>query len=750
MEKKLEVKNLVISFRTQAGKVQAVRDISFDLYKGETLAIVGESGSGKSVTSKAIIGISAANAIVEHGEILYDGQDLVRIPEEEMHKLRGDKIAMIFQDPLSSLDPIMRIGHQITEAMLLKNKANRKEGRKAFNKMLAVLSEMMVAALTESKNSEDVEVAEKAAAQLEKVAEFIKTFDGFNIKAISLENDYNVAKNEAEELISIIDDFLFLVEKRQKVDVKGRLKAIVKKIRGVENKYFAGAYLDTLNAYMVRFNDAIAAEKGKTSFVDGVVNFVARKQVNTEAPVEAIELCKELRATLSEILSQPAYNFFRIGYYVYKHPEADLSQMPANEANELAYNFLMEDFMAEFMEMEKAAVAYSMNKALESKQNAIAAMEEAVEFFKAGNFTAADAAAVVKKTSKAVRQAIDPLAVIKDNVAYTFSGAFEREVDKYFFYLKNNPKEEARFELQTKKREALIAKGKKVDWKVVPKFIIEPETQIASIVSVVERVIAKFKADVESAASIDVDQRCVEVIDYLKEKASQVVYKLTKRIAKEKAIKLMEEVGIPEPRIRYNQYPFEFSGGMRQRIVIAIALSANPDILICDEPTTALDVTIQAQILELINKLKAERNLSIIFITHDLGVVANMADRIAVMYAGKIVEYGTAEDVFYDPRHPYTWALLSSMPDLDTDEKLDAIPGTPPNMIYPPVGDAFAERNKYAMQIDYEMQPPMFEVTPTHYAATWLLHPNADKVEIPKIITERIKRMNARGGESDE
>jgi len=377
----------------------------------------------------------------------------------------------------------------------------------------------------------------------------------------------------------------------------------------------------------------------------------------------------------------------------------------------------------------------------------VASLEEAVAFFKKGGFTASDAATACKNVSKAVLDAINPLDVVKDNVAYTFSGALDREVEKYFFYLKNNPKEEARFARQTAKREALLAKGKKVDWKVVPKFIVEPEKQIESIISVLDRVITKFKADIENADSVDVDKRCVELIDYLKEKASQVVYKLTKRIAKEKAIKLMEEVGIPEPRIRYNQYPFEFSGGMRQRIVIAIALSANPDILICDEPTTALDVTIQAQILELINKLKKERDLSIIFITHDLGVVANMADRIAVMYAGKIVEYGTADDIFYDPRHPYTWALLSSMPDLDTNEKLDAIPGTPPNMIYPPVGDAFAERNKYAMQIDFEMQPPMFEVSPTHYAATWLLHPNAEKVEIPPIITERIKRMNERGGE---
>ena len=180
-----------------------------------------------------------------------------------------------------------------------------------------------------------------------------------------------------------------------------------------------------------------------------------------------------------------------------------------------------------------------------------------------------------------------------------------------------------------------------------------------------------------------------------------------------------------------------------------IALTAAPDILICDEPTTALDVTIQAQILELINKLKRERNLSCIFITHDLGVVANMADRVAVMYAGKIVEYGTAEEIFYEPKHPYTWALLSSIPDVDSKERLEAIPGTPPDMIYPPVGDAFADRSRYAMKIDYEYQPPFFKVSDTHYAATWLLHPDAPKVEMPRIVAERIK--NARkGGQNNE
>ena len=206
------------------------------------------------------------------------------------------------------------------------------------------------------------------------------------------------------------------------------------------------------------------------------------------------------------------------------------------------------------------------------------------------------------------------------------------------------------------------------------------------------------------------------------------------RMAKQRAIDLMTSVGIPEAEKRYRQYPFQFSGGMRQRIVISIALANNAEILICDEPTTSLDVTIQGQILELINQLKVERDLSVIFITHDLGVVANVADRIAVMYAGRIVEFGTADEIFYDPKHPYTWALLSSMPNLATSKKLDAISGTPPNMIYPPKGDAFAPRNKYALEIDFEEQPPYFKVTDTHYAATWLLHPDAPKVKLPDAV----------------
>ena len=384
----LQVNNLRVSFRTQEGKLQAVRDVSFAVEKGKTLAIVGESGSGKSVTSKAIMGILAGNARVEGGSIRYEGRDLLKMPEEALCRIRGDEIAMIFQDPLSSLNPIMQVGKQLTETMLLKNRSGRKKTKKALRRL--------------------------------------------------------------------------------------------------------------------------------------------RRQLR--------------RATEAE-----------------RRP-----------------------------------------------------LQQAYAEMKAG---------------------------------------------------------------------------------------LEP--------------------------------------------------KLTKASARQKALKLMQEVGISQPERRFYQYPFEFSGGMRQRIVIAIALSAQPKILICDEPTTALDVTIQAKILELIRDLKEKRQLTVIFITHDLGVVANMADEIAVMYAGKIVEQGTVEDIFYDPRHPYTWALLSAMPDLDTKGKLEAIDGVPPNMLHPPAGDAFAQRNPYAMAIDFQQESPMFTISATHRAATWLLHPDAPKAELPKTVARRIERMKKQtGGEN--
>lgn len=445
----LDVQNLAVSFRTNNGNVQAVRDISFALKKGETLAIVGESGSGKSVTGKAILGILAPNSIIEGGQILYDDKELLHLSEEEFNKLRGNKITMIFQDPMSSLDPIMKIGKQMTEATLLNAKTNRKYAKKAFKLRLKRLKK-------------DMETAGVSAAQ---------------------------ANEELKQFETLLQSY------------------------------------------------------GGNS--------------------REVSLMKEKRS-----------------------------------------EFLNSDFMKQFQ----------------------------------------------------VR------------LVQVLGG--EGAANAFLHYMLDQ---------------------------------------------------------------VDLMNRFV-----------------TKKEAYDQAIKIMADVGIREPEKRFHQYPFEFSGGMRQRIVIAIALAANPDILICDEPTTALDVTIQAQILELIAELKERRRLSVIFITHDLGVVANIADEVAVMYAGKIVEHGTVDDIFYEPKHPYTWALLSSMPDLDTKETLSSIPGTPPNMIHPPKGDAFAARNQYAMAIDFEEQPPLFQVSPTHYAATWLLHPDAPKIDPPEIVLDRIARMKHLNGEAEK
>ena len=487
--KVLEVKDLNISFTTDNGLVKAVRGVNFDLYEGETLCIVGESGSGKSVTSKAIMGILANNAVVERGSIQYEGENLLEVSEDEFHRIRGKKIGMIFQDPLSSLNPIVKIGPQITEATLV-----------SADKLKRMYDDLVSSSLIAYKNAQfqaQVKIDRAKFAAKTKVQE--------------------IAKNESLS----------------------------------------------------------AADKQKAS---------AAAKAECKAEVAAIK--KHLKETLP-----------------------------------------------------------GLKKTLEE----------------------------TKKSAK-------------------------EEVKKY----KTSVEAKYKVELDAL-NEKLRNAGTKEEKEAVQQEIKAKKDQL------------------------------------------QNEFSITKAEAKRRALEIMKEVGIPDPERRFNQYPFEFSGGMRQRIVIAIALIAAPEILICDEPTTALDVTIQAQILELINKIKRERKLSCIFITHDLGVVANMADRVAVMYAGKIVEYGTAEEVFFDPKHPYTWALLSSIPDVDSKERLDAIPGTPPNMIYPPKGDAFALRSKYAMKIDFEQEPPYFKLSDTHYAATWLLHENAPKVEMPKIVSERIKNALTEG-----
>ena len=623
----LEVKDLRISFNVDSGTVKAVRGISFDLYRGRTLCIVGESGSGKSVTSRAILGILAKNAIVEGGEIVYDGKDLLAINEDRFHKIRGSKISMIFQDPLSALNPIMRVGKQLTEPIFLKAKANKREASKNVSEI-------------------DRAIAETAKA-------------------------HGITVDKA--LLS-----------RFKTETIERLE---------------------IDSAFAKYERDCAQYTRSEEFAEHPALY----------PSKIVSSAKK---------------------YIAKHPE------PPEEPTITAEKELGESDVEALRELFCALITAANNDYIES--------------LKAVSVDAKDFAAKIKAepapTLDAIRKPAGDLANKTDACKFAFRddeddiiGVYGTSLRKYLGILRLALRRKAKEEAVKAKLEAAGKEPKPLTVKQrakMPEKVLTPEEAMEKIVALNDHLIAHL--DHLIAAEFNVNKYVDVFLDHFRKQITLSKKKVSQEEAKEQALEIMRQVGIPQPEIRFRQYPFEFSGGMRQRVVIAIALSSRPEILICDEPTTALDVTIQAQILELINSLKKELNFSIIFITHDLGVVANMADDIAVMYAGKIVEYGTVDDIFYDPRHPYTWALLSSMPDLDTKQKLDAIPGTPPNMVLPPKGDAFAARNKYALAIDFEEEPPLFRISNTHSAATWLLAPNAPKAVPPEIVTARIDRAMAK------
>ena len=578
-EKALEVKNLVVSFRTDNGKVQAVRGVSFDLYKGETLCIVGESGSGKSVTSKAIMGILSPNAMIEGGQILYRGIDLTKASETEFQRIRGRKIGMIFQDPLSSLNPIVKIGKQITETMLI----NSDMLKRYYDDLIA--PELTALMNAKSKKQNRIEDAKNRASL--PLNGYESRLFAFGEKKSEIKKKIAEAKKSGGDLSSL---------KAELLDVQNQEKAYKKE-----------------NSEHLKNAKKFAKEE----------IFAAKKEYSSQEP--------SLKKALSEAEKTAKIKTKEHHESLIKERDQKLQQV-AQKKEKLSLSGEQQTRIKKLdAEIRKAKIL--------------------------GNAKALLTYAIPKRHQRALSEMADAVAP------------------------------------WTKEKEEILK-----DFLALEK---------------------------EENAILDEYQRQV---------------KITKTMAKAKALKVMAEVGIPQPEKRYKQYPFQFSGGMRQRIVIAIALISEPDILICDEPTTALDVTIQAQILELINKLKKDHDMSVIFITHDLGVVANMADRVAVMYAGKICEYGTDKEIFFDPRHPYTWALLASVPDIDSKEKLEAIPGTPPDMIYPPEGDAFALRNRFALGVDFKYEPPFFQISPTHFVASWLEYQDAPEVVPPKIVTERIRR----------
>ena len=674
-EKILEVKDLRISFKTSSGTVKAVRGISFDLYKGKTLAIVGESGSGKSVTSRAILGILANNKIVEGGQILYDGKDLLALKEEQFTKIRGSKISMIFQDPLSALNPIMRVGKQLTEPMFLKAKASRREAKKDLRSFF---------------KGERVSRKE------------LNVTNSLSLRKLG-RNEFNKEKY----LLRIKPEYSF-----KDIDV-------LKELHNNENLFKQFNHI----------NDLIASYKN------------AYSNLNKDLLNEAQEKLKEISSLNKNLLKDLFLN------KIFKNPTNRPifkfgQRFVDNESNKIKackfYNdsIKFSDYKTDLISM----MNYDHSKAIEARKEVVKLIKEfdAKYFADFKSFDAKNALKDIKIIQKVIKRCDYSFSQEKDDIVLVYPVSLRNYIIQYKDSIKliaqrkkfvsNYINEDGSF----KEIPAKIRAG-------IRETIVKPEEFLKTMTSYNHEIISYIEDDLKND-TFNAESSFESFTKFFSNEFVKSKIRVRKKEAKDRALKLLKAVGIPDEKRRYKQYPFEFSGGMRQRIVIAIALSSNPEILICDEPTTALDVTIQAQILELINKLKDEMNLSIIFITHDLGVVANMADDIAVMYAGKIVEYGTVYDIFYDPRHPYTWALLGSMPDLNTKEKLEAIPGTPPNMLLPPKGDAFALRNKYAMEIDFEKQPPFYKISDTHFAATWLLDEKAPDVKAPKVVRDRILR----------
>lgn len=688
-EKILNVRNLTISFKTNEGIVRAVRGIDYYLEKGETLAIVGESGSGKSVTSRAILGITAGNGIIGSGEIFYDGKDLLRISEDDFHELRGKRLAMIFQDPLSSLNPIVRVGKQLTEAMITRAKISRKHARREFNTLLKQFTNLMI-----QQNPDNI-----------KAIDITKKYDNVISLSVKLKRSYDVSKNSIDELIDIIDKMIVELDNLHIVNVKKYLKNIFYNLKKVKNDYICKN--DIYNSYHNQLKTLGDEVKNSPKQNCGRMNVVL-KEILSFLKIVDEKVEPKFIAIAFALCNKELINIENKLFYLCKTTD-NINLINEKVTNSKEYH----EFINEFESNIENILKISYEKEMKVKKESIEVLAKVKNF----DFINVETE-LLNDIFKCVSNCVNPISLKKDSLSLTFKKSMNDAIKKY--------------------RKALYHNFK-MDKKNKPLNKLDIDLYRTNCNFLVERLITSYQNEIDDDG-FDLNFTKNAVIEFFEEKAAESIYLMNSRIAKRKAVKLMTEVGIPEAEKRFTQYPFQFSGGMRQRIVIAIALSSEPEILVCDEPTTALDVTIQAQILELINELKEKHDLSIIFITHDLGVVANMADRIAVMYAGKIVECGTSEEIFYDPRHPYTWALLSSMPDLDTKEQIDPIPGTPPNMLFPPKGDAFADRNKHALVIDFEQEPPLFQITPTHYAATWLLHPDAPKVEMPEIVKERITR----------
>jgi len=695
----LKLKHVDVKFNVRGRTLNAIRDANLEIFEGETLAIVGESGSGKSVLTKTFAGMLDANGFISHGNIYFSDDSL-------------------------------------SQTQVLLNWKNRMVRRSIINKLNGLSYEEGAAA--EYKEWKDLIEKERKAAILspEKTEQFETDSKRINDDLIDANNALmalnrrNPEENQRrielkrkvkalkKEQAALNDQFKFDHKQTKaafKSDVAAREAFRSKKaeLEAKRAQIIADAKAKGLDPRVVRRNEIIAEEV--TLSLGRYPLYLQIKYTNQlmKGYAEAMRMGRDLfTAKQNRRVFEPVV--FRVEYK--NHSVVETNRLKAwieeSFAKSIAKDVMDDEILSNDSLIEQA---YGLHPYLKKSVN-----RRIAKIIASSNFAASDK----DKASK-----IADLILLKVS---DFNSTIHAWIwaNKLVSYVKG------------------VYAGQQKDYTC--KFKAKPLDSLNGYAHIDCAKVRYFKdwEKIRGCRIATVFQDPMTSLDPIIPIGKQIMIVIQKHQhcsifeAKRRALSIMEKVGIPDPEKRFDDYPFQYSGGMRQRIVIAIALSCQPKILICDEPTTALDVTIQAQIIRLIKKLSKDLGFTTVYITHDLGVVANVAERVAVLYGGQIIELGTVEDIFYDPRHPYTWALLSSLPQLATSgEELSSINGTPPSLYNKIIGDAFAPRNEYAMAIDFVKEPPMFDVNEHHSAKTWLLDPRAPKVEKPKIIQNLHEKM---------
>ncbi len=750
----LSLKDVEVKFNVRGRILTAIRGVSMDIYENESIAIVGESGSGKSVLTKTFAGMLDSNGFISKGDIILSDDELSKTTVKLTPSV-VKKIGLI-KEKLNSYVGYVNGAEKYLEIKSLKDNhlslIELTEDEIDFNeKRIIELTNNLNEAFNNKQTIDKQLISEKNKSRM------LLKKENEQIKA-EFAND-NDSTHENQEVLQAKEHYL---------------KAIsdLKEEKATVDKNYKIAKLELNEATKEIQSQTKKKKKKVLSDKEYMTNYKAKLEQLTAEWKEACESSKvEQDPSINERIANEIY--LSVGRYNYLSRMSNIRKlqkefmiaykMGRDLSNPEVLNDVFDKvvFRVEYLSTDKVVENIQAKEKLDIE----AKLDSYVHYLKGGKVYS-KLVEKQKENNDANKAEITKLKIAWKNACSIDSSNYDPSINDYIsreIYLKaTNYSDESRKanikKLLTIFKEAYMEGKDLSDHKLVADLIGDCANDESLVVDTPQEIeilngyallnLAKFKLardwqQIRGCRIATVFQDPMTSLNPIITIGKQIVTVIKKHqhcsdsVARARAIDMMTKVGIPDAAKRFNDYPFQYSGGMRQRIVIAIALSCQPKILICDEPTTALDVTIQAQIIDLIKNLQKELNFTTIYITHDLGVVAAVADRVAILYSGQVVEYGNVDEIFYDPRHPYTWALLSSLSQLSVKgQKLYSISGTPPSLYNKIIGDPFAPRNPYCLAIDLVKEPPYFPITDTHYAKTWLLDPRAPKVTKPEIIQD--------------